>query len=513
MTIQLTAPILEAGVEQAVGTQLTLGADSEAELVNRGVAVWVGDDPTAGGLMPALLATDASNNVTGLVDPVTGQKFRRFVDNKRRRGGVAVDWSAGLGTLSVATGGIDSAIALDSTVLYDGKPTVKCTFSTAAADTFVGRYTLTNPVSFKNFKNIVIPIKITASDAVGTVATAANPLGVWLKTASGKQIRLRLVCDGVGPDNWCLMSFVRGETSAVLSFAGGATWSTLDSETITEIDFVHIAASGIVSNSYPVWIAPLLVDSLATSVVSLRLDGEYASQYSLAWPVLQSYGLVASMMIQHSNIGTAGRMTLSQIDEMYAGGCEVGMHTYDATKVNGYANATDWPSAQVITDDIVSGYAAQLAQGWYRGVGTLVEAFTGAYFSGATTLARQRLLKQALSSAGVECMCRIETSYKMKNTLGQRAVRPLLVRSSVSLGSATVVADVVAQINQVKDTGEWLIITAHEIVADTATPVGNQIKVSDFTTICAAIKANIDAGSQECLPIGAAYAQTFSDIR
>ena len=457
---------------------------------------------------PPRLTTDASGNTV-----LSGAASRNILlgnDVQRRRGGIAVDWSAGLGTLSKPTGGVDSAIALDTGVTYRGNPTVKCTFSTVSADTFVGRYTLTNPVSFKSFKNITIPIKITASDAVGTVATAANPFGVWLKTASGKQIRFRLVADGVGPDNWALMSWVRGETNSVLSFAGGATWDTLDSETITEIDLVHSAATGIVSNAYPIWIGPVLIDSLSTSVVSIRMDGQYSSQYSLAWPVLQANGLTASLMAIHSNLDTAGYMTTAQVDAMYDGGCEVGMHTFDGTKTNGYANETDWPSAAVITDDIVAGYAAQLAQGWYRGVGTLAEAFNGAYFSGATTLARQRLLKQALSSAGVDCLCRLETSYKMKNTLGQSAVRPLLLRSNVSLGSTTVAADVVAQINQVKDTGEWLIITAHEVVADSATPTGNQIKVSDFTTICEAIAANVEAGGQYCLPIGEAYARTYS---
>lgn len=58
MTIQLTAPILEAGVEQATGTQMTLSADREAELVNRGVAVYVGGSPAVGGLTPAQLNKD-----------------------------------------------------------------------------------------------------------------------------------------------------------------------------------------------------------------------------------------------------------------------------------------------------------------------------------------------------------------------------------------------------------------------------------------------------------------------
>lgn len=67
MTIQLKGSIFIAGVHNGAGTSLTLGADVEAELVNRGVAVFVGDDPAAGGLVPAMLRWDR----TVLVDPKT----------------------------------------------------------------------------------------------------------------------------------------------------------------------------------------------------------------------------------------------------------------------------------------------------------------------------------------------------------------------------------------------------------------------------------------------------------
>jgi hypothetical protein len=46
MTIQLKDPIFVSGVHQAAGTSLTLGAALEAELVNRGVATYYGDNPT-----------------------------------------------------------------------------------------------------------------------------------------------------------------------------------------------------------------------------------------------------------------------------------------------------------------------------------------------------------------------------------------------------------------------------------------------------------------------------------
>lgn len=64
MTIQLTAPILIAGVHQASGTSLTLSADVEAELVNRGVAVYTSRTVTPGeNLVPAMTATAASGNL------------------------------------------------------------------------------------------------------------------------------------------------------------------------------------------------------------------------------------------------------------------------------------------------------------------------------------------------------------------------------------------------------------------------------------------------------------------
>lgn len=447
--------------------------------------------------------------VTAETDPVTGRirySTGRQDDFTRRLGATVVDWSASFGALTLATGGTAAACALDTAVQFDGKPTVKCTFSTTATDTFIGRYTLADGVSFKGFKNIVIPIKITAADVVGTVGTAANPLGVWLKTAGGRQYRLRLVCDGVGPDGWHYFSYNRTETSGLVTLAGGpAAMTDLDNDTITIIDIIHAAGSGIVSNAYPVWFGPILRDAIATPVVSLRLDGEYDSQYNLALPILQRYGLAASLMLTHSNIGTAGYMSVSQIDEMYDAGCEVGLHTYDSTKMNGYANATDWPSGVAIANDIQAGYAAQRTNGWYRGIGTLVEGYTGAYFSGATTLARQKIIRRAMASAGVDVMCNLRTSGLQKNQIGASGARPLLVSANVSLASATVVADVVAQINQVAASGEWLIILAHEIVEDSVTPTGNKIKVSDFDAICAAI-ASADV---ECLPIGEAYAQTY----
>lgn len=66
MTIQLTAPILIAGADQPIGKSLTLGADVEAELVNRGVAVYTSRTPTPGeGVVP--LMTDESGIIIAII--------------------------------------------------------------------------------------------------------------------------------------------------------------------------------------------------------------------------------------------------------------------------------------------------------------------------------------------------------------------------------------------------------------------------------------------------------------
>lgn len=52
MTIHLKQSIQIAGIHQPIGTRLTLGIDAEAELFNRGVAVYIGANPAVGGTVP-----------------------------------------------------------------------------------------------------------------------------------------------------------------------------------------------------------------------------------------------------------------------------------------------------------------------------------------------------------------------------------------------------------------------------------------------------------------------------
>jgi len=150
MTIQLTASILIAGVSQAAGTSLTLGAPMEAELVNRGVAVYTSRALTPGeNLTPAQLTTTPSGGVA-VLDPSTGGilddlqlKSKALVDGRFLAGqpfGItrpvrnpgklvcdfkAADWGAyGLATLSDTYTGYDANGNVTGVVSRTGHPTM-----------------------------------------------------------------------------------------------------------------------------------------------------------------------------------------------------------------------------------------------------------------------------------------------------------------------------------------------------------------------------------------------------
>jgi len=423
----------------------------------------------------------------------------------RTVGGVAADWSADFGALIVASANANEACALDSSVLIGGKPAVKCTFSdTAGATTYIGRYTPTNPISFKNFVSLEIPFRVTCNESATNVATFANQFGIWLKAASGKQARLRVDSSGLQPGGWMVLRWTRSETSTVVSFSGGASdWSFLDTETITAIDFVYAAT--VAANTAPVWIGPLVVNAQSRGIVTLRMDRQYDSQYSIIKPLLDQYGIKTSLAVVHQSIGTGNSMTTAQITEMCRDGHEVIHHTYSSTKTNGYANATDWTSAAAISDDINAGWANMRTNGWLSGIGKIVEAYTGNYFASATTKARQLLLKTAFNAAGVEVMATISTGSKTNNSTRVYGITPGFVRSSLMITSTTTPTQVIAAITQAEQNGEWLIITIHEAVADSATPAGNQMRASDFATWLLYLGGRKAANGVEVLPLGNAY--------
>lgn len=100
----------------------------------------------------------------------------------------------------------------------------------------------------------------------------------------------------------------------------------------------------------------------------------------------------------------------------------------------------------------------------------------------------------------------ISAGSKTNNVTGRKYENaPYNVRSSLTIGSTTTPAQVIAAIDQAEANGEWLVITMHEAVADSATPAGNQMKVGDFSTWISHLGARIAAGGVQNIPLARAF--------
>ena len=133
----------------------------------------------------------------------------------------------------------------------------------------------------------------------------------------------------------------------------------LDAYSIYRVRLV-IAVPGSVAGE-TVHVGAIRANGRAKPVVSIVLDGEYDSQQNYILPMLDAMGLRCSMAIQGNRVGIAGRMTLAQLNAAYANGHEIIHHSYDGTKVNGYANATDFPTQADIAADIAANNAYMAA--------------------------------------------------------------------------------------------------------------------------------------------------------
>ena len=63
-------------------------------------------------------------------------------------------------------------------------------------------------------------------------------------------------------------------------------------------------------------------------VISIAFDDEYQNQYLYAFPLLEQYGLVGTFYIRTDNIGGAGYMTISQLQNLENAGNEIGSHSH-----------------------------------------------------------------------------------------------------------------------------------------------------------------------------------------
>lgn len=428
-------------------------------------------------------------------------------------GAVICDWSTNGALALNGSSPAGSSAAIDSTVQIDGQSALKCVCGNSG--TFIADFTLTNPVSLSKMKSLQIPVVITSCESAAGFGTAASPLQIWLTTSSSKSIRLKCDFDGIAPGQQHTFSVSRTLTNgtyvpatALVMFASGSTgFADLDgAETITKVSVV--VGTGAASASYPVWVGPIRSDARTVGRVSFRLDGEYASQYSMIKPLLDQYGLKASLALTTADIGGSGRMTLAQIAEMVGQGHEPIHHTYDSTKTGGYVNATDWPSAAAISADLRNQWDFFRAQGWDRGFGICVAGFAEAFASSVAN-ARQALVLAGLKSGGAKCWVKSTNLYTQQPSLGNKRTAPFMLRGAIQTTSTNTVSDITNTIDQAEASGEWAIITIHRVVADAATPGAQEMRVSDIAAAIAYAASRQTAGGILVQPIGEVWDDCF----
>lgn len=478
------------------------GLTNEATLIAAGIATSDTDGGNDGRTYEAKFATDAAGNVTGLVGP---DGLIRIAEPEKLPGGLFCDWENN-GTLAMVSTDTGDDVALDSSVLFAGKKTIKCTFSSAVSGTYIARYTLTDAISLKGVKTIQVPVKITCNESASGIAqepTAA--FQIWLKTASGKTMRLLCTASKVEPGGWRVFTFNADHTS-YLVYSGGATWETFDTEPITIIDIVQTSVAA--SANYPVWVGPLRANARTTGRVSIRMDGEYISQYTLIKPLLDKHGLKSSLAVTSSLIGSsASYMTTDQISEFYNSGHEVIHHTYNASKTGGYVNATDWPAAADITNDVNAAWDLFRTNGWLRGIGMAVEGYTACFIS-TTALARQKLVSTGLKAAGVRAfVSSLPGASALHNLAHPVEQAPFAIPGAIQITNTTTTADVIAVIDRCEELGEWGVITIHRAVE--SSPSSLEMTTANMDTWMAHLAERIGVGSIVCDTIGSVYKEFY----
>lgn len=391
-------------------------------------------------------------------------------------------------------------IALDTAVTLDGLPTVKCTFSNAASGTYQADFIFNNARNIAKFKTIQVPIRVTTVEAAAGVALTSPAFQVWLTFSDGTTMRLQCDATNVPPNTWHVFSFSRQSPTGMVSFGGAAAMNTADTLTITKIRIVQSTIA--TSVNYPIWVGPIRVDGRTTGRVSIVMDGEYISQYTLLKPLLDAYRLKTSLAITNYDIGLSGRMTEAQIDEMYDDGHECIDHTFNSSKVGGYSNATDWPAASDIMADKLAQRDYFISRGWVRGLGFAVNAFTNP-FIGTNNGARQKLIQDAFLAGGIIASRASTALYTSQIPCGNPAIKPFHLRGAIQITSTDTDAAVKAIIDQAELNGEWAIISVHRAV--TSAPGALEMTTANFASWFSYAREREDAGGIVVAPMGETY--------
>ena len=147
---------------------------------------------------------------------------------------------------------------------------------------------------------------------------------------------------------------------------------------------------------------------------------------------------------------------------------------------------------------ITGGFNWLSANGMPSGVGHIAIPIANA-FDSTYTQAQQQKVIDGFIAAGVKT-ARTGVDYSgrgmaLNTAFGLDHIPNLALPCVATLNSTTVASTVVSYLDRAESACETAILLAHDVVLDSATPTGNQIKISDFETIIAAVAVKRDQGT------------------
>lgn len=122
--------------------------------------------------------------------------------------------------------------------------------------------------------------------------------------------------------------------------AAAGTYATPSSTALRDVQAVRLQAHPTTGNATAVQIGPIqLHETSQAPGIVLMFDDGWGTTYSTAFPYLQAAGLIGNVAVAKDLVGTAGMVTLAQLQEMYAAGWGMVNHSVTHNGMDGMTAA------------------------------------------------------------------------------------------------------------------------------------------------------------------------------
>ena len=342
--------------------------------------------------------------------------------------------------------GLNSDDLITETVLYDGgSNSIPFTYTTSTSNTqeFNGFWDFTD-------KTLISTVKwdeFNYADEYNVELYSGNKFASW-KYLQGRMTE----------NIWWDIGLSRNDPV----YYGGFTDADLSSITKIKIYFISATAGAKTALVNKVTIRDI---KNSQGYITFRFDDATASTYQNAYALMQPYGYAGSVFPIINSVGTAGYMTVDQLNTLYNNGWDVGSHTM----THSYPQTLD-----------TAGMMAELANSkqWLlnHGYTNSANLFVAPYF--AMTSAYYDLISQYYLTCGVGNFVSIPAG---KGSLPLPSPNFFqATNGKIDLNSLP--TDLAGNLNAVAQHGEWTIVLVHTV----STPQ----EIADFTNLLQLVQAS-----------------------